>query len=125
MTDIFSVGLIIFSLIVDKYHHNSHLHENILTPSRKKIGKAVARKSFKSIARECFKLPQTHKYILQHLGVLLRKEIKYMCSQKVNSILQRPLLHVHDSPFIWSSLMDELKTTCTSASLSFTALHKD
>ena len=68
-----------------------------LTPSHKNIGKAVAKRSRQSVARECFKKPTTRKHLLKHIGMVIRNELKAMCSDKVGSLLRADLhsRHLH------------------------------
>ena len=80
---------------------------HILTPKRKKIVKCVTRKSNKSVANECMKSDDIRKYILLRLGIVLRQEIKSMCSKHVNSILQQSISEVS---FSWELLISELST---------------
>ena len=60
-----------------------------LTPRRKHIGKAVARGGRKSVVDECFKDPESRKYVVRKFGSLMQSEMKTMCSEKVDSILCR------------------------------------
>ena len=57
------------------------------TPKRKKLGKAVARGFNRSIIRECFSNITTKKELYWKLVQLLRREIKNMCSENVNTLL--------------------------------------
>ena len=57
-----------------------------LTPTRKHLGKAVARGSKKSVAIECLKDPATRKFLLKGIGVLVRNELKSMCMDSRSSI---------------------------------------
>ena len=52
------------------------------------MGKAVARCSKKSIARECMCDVSIREYILRIIGRLVHKEVKMLCSDNVNSILK-------------------------------------
>ncbi len=76
----------------------------ILTPCRKRLGKAVARRSKSTVAAEVLKDPITKKYVLQRLGVNLRRELALMCSDKVESILQSQDLKC----FTWDKLLLEV-----------------
>ncbi len=58
----------------------------VLTPSRKSIGKAVARGSTKAVA-EALSKPVTQKYVLEKVGTVIRSELATMCSDKVSSML--------------------------------------
>ena len=79
-----------------------------LTPKRKKIGKAVARKSFMSLAEECLKKPSIMCYILKKMGRIIRNELRCMCSNGKPSLLrsQSP----HDLvEFKWENLYKEVQ----------------
>ena len=79
----------------------------LLTPKRKHIGKAVARKSKKTIASEALKDQQTKQYIIKLIGKELAKEVQVMCSDAVKSILQsRDPEHLKH--FSWDVLLCEL-----------------
>ena len=81
----------------------------VLTPSRKPIGKAVARGSRQAMAVGCFNELETRKYLLKHMGVILRNELKVMCSDNTSSILQS-LDIAKLKEFSWDKLLDELKS---------------
>ena len=79
----------------------------LLTPQRKHLGKAVARRSKKAIAAECMKDHTVKKHILKSVGKLVHGEIKKFCSDSANSILRR------DDPqciktFSWESFSSEI-----------------
>ena len=76
----------------------------MLTPTRKKIGKAVVRGSKYAIVRECFTDPKTRQFVLNYLGNIICKEIKTMVSLESNSILQSSKLE----DFKWDMLLNEL-----------------
>ncbi|XP_064384807.1 uncharacterized protein LOC135333715 isoform X2 [Halichondria panicea] len=79
----------------------------LLTPSRKHIGKAIARKSRKKVAMEALKDPTTRKYLLKMVGIELAKEVKCMSSESANSILQSQ--NPDDlRQFSWEMLLNEL-----------------
>ena len=65
----------------DKVYH-------VVTPQRKHLVKAVARKSKKAVATEALKDPITKSYIVSILGIELAKEIRAMSSDSVKSVLQ-------------------------------------
>ena len=79
----------------------------VLTPRRKKIGKAVARRFNTSVVDECLKQPETRQSLLKKLLQLLRKELKEMCSDGAKSILQDKSARALGS-FTWKNLTDEL-----------------
>ena len=77
----------------------------ILTPSRKNLGKFVARESRNSIAIHCWKDPIIRRYILKALHITLRREICAVCSNEADSLLKS------QSPgFKWHQLEAELST---------------
>ncbi|XP_064386655.1 uncharacterized protein LOC135335133 [Halichondria panicea] len=79
----------------------------LLTPSRKHIGKAIARKSRKKVAMEALKDPTTRKYLLKMVGIELAKKVKCMSSESANSILQSQ--NPDDlRQFSWEMLLNEL-----------------
>ena len=79
----------------------------LLTPQRKHLGKAVARRSKRAIAAECMKDHAVQKHILKLVGKMVHAEIKKFCSDGANSILKR------DDPqciktFSWESFNSEV-----------------
>ena len=79
----------------------------LLTPQRKHLGKAVARRSKRAIAAECMKDHTVQKHILKLVGKMVHAEIKKFCSDGANSILKR------DDPqciktFSWESFNSEV-----------------
>ena len=79
-----------------------------LTPSRKKVGKAVARGSKKAVINECMKDPTMQKYNILNLGGRLRRELASMCSEAANSILTQQSSDAI-CEFLWGKLHDELE----------------
>jgi len=71
------------------------------------MGKAIARKSHKTIAKEDLKDATTKKCIMNILGKELAGEIKAMASDRVTSILQSQNPD-HLKQFRWDMLLDEL-----------------
>ena len=59
-----------------------------LTPSRKQIGKAVARGSRLSIATQCLKDADTRKHIIHKVGKVVQSEVAALCSGKRKSVFQ-------------------------------------
>jgi len=68
--------------------HTKQSRQYNLTPSRRQIGKAVARGSRKTNAQECFRDSGTMQYVLDHLGNILRSEMKAMISDNTGSVLR-------------------------------------
>ena len=60
----------------------------VLTPTRKKFGKLVARGSKVVIAEECLKNRDMKTAIVTKIGRLIREEVRVMCSNKSDSILR-------------------------------------
>lgn len=79
-----------------------------LTPSRKKVGKAVARGSKKQVVSECMKDPRMKTYPIQLLGRQLRNELTSLCSNSTNSILQ-DLSTDALREFTWGKLYSEVE----------------
>lgn len=80
----------------------------VLTPSRKHIGKAVARGSRKAVAYESLNDPVTRKYVLAKVGSIVRSELACMCSDKTDSIL-RSQSASDMKHFEWDKLLSELE----------------
>ena len=57
-----------------------------LTPSRKKVGKALARGSKKAVINECMKDPVMQKRIIMIVGGCICSELASMCSEAANSL---------------------------------------
>lgn len=81
----------------------------MLTPSRKHIGKAVARRSKNTIVREMLKDPGTKSYVVKKIGILVRRELMLMCSERVNSILSSQSMSDLKT-FSWKALLSELSS---------------
>ena len=65
------------------------------------MGKAVARKSHRTVAEECWKSPNISKHVMHRLGTMLRQELKMRCSDSTQSVLRTQSLS--DNPtFSWS-----------------------
>lgn len=77
-----------------------------LTTSRVRLGKSIARSSYKATAQECFNSEGIRRQILVRLGQLFRQEMK-MCSCAVNSVLLRSI-SVEGEDDVWRSLLSEL-----------------
>ena len=79
----------------------------LLTPRRRRIGKAVGRGSRKAIARECIKDSITLKYALGFLGNAIKKEMKALASDSSNSVLKGQNIPSM-SNFGWEKVLEEL-----------------
>ena len=77
-----------------------------LTPSRKKMGKAIARKSKATIVRECLKDPIMFNYVINNVSQILQSELRKMCSIEVNSVLKQHLQR-NFQDFTWNVLIKE------------------
>ena len=78
----------------------------VLTPYRKRLGNAVARKCQQGIAEETMKNPSTRKRVLNLVGRELQKEVQKMASDSTNSLLKMEDL----KEFEWDKLLQELST---------------
>jgi len=63
------------------------VHRFILTPSRKHIGRAAARNTKRALVTEVLKNEAYREDVLKKIGVLVRRELTLMCSERVKSIL--------------------------------------
>ena len=90
----------------------SNQRTHILTAQRKKVAKSLARRSNQAVAKECLESLRIRKHIMLRIGFLLRQELKVMCFERVDSILQRSPSPEHDAddqnPIAWKILMTEL-----------------
>ena len=77
-----------------------------LTPSRKAMGKAVARHSKHSLIVQALKYPVTKVFIVKKIGMLLKQELAKMCSDKAKSFLQYQSASA--LVFEWDNLIAEL-----------------
>ena len=79
-----------------------------LTPSRKGIGKAVARGSRAKIAKQCLDDLVIRKHIIKHIGFAVKSEIVALCSDRVESVL-RQVSKESLTEFKWYTFLDEMK----------------
>ena len=79
----------------------------ILTPRRKKFGKAVARGFNSSLVGECLKQARTRKYLFQKLVHMIQQDMKQLCSRMANSMLQNKSSNALKE-FSWNNLIKEL-----------------
>ena len=77
----------------------------MLTPCRKGLGKAVARKSQQGIAVEAMRNPLTRKRILYLVGREVQKEIRKMAAESTHSVVGINAL----KDFVWHTVIDELR----------------
>ena len=79
-----------------------------LTPSRKRIGKALARKAPRTVAVQALAGPTTRLHVLSEIGRILRAEMTAMCSDKTASLLRTH--SIQDlSHFQWKNVIQELE----------------
>ena len=79
----------------------------VISPTRNRMAKAVARKNRMTVAKEVLTDPVTKKHVVVMLGKELASEVRSMASDGANSILQS-LNTRHLKEFSWNLLMDEL-----------------
>ena len=73
------------------------------------MGKAVARSSKCALVREAMKDPGTKHYIITRIGLLVRKELQLLCSDKTNSVLKsQSVFHLRE--FCWDTFTSDLST---------------
>lgn len=87
-----------------EYTHSTRKYA--LTPSRKHVGKAIARRSRSALVVEALKDPVTRGYVVRRVGMMVRNELVLMCSDRVQSMLRSQSL----KEFTWSAFMRELST---------------
>ena len=73
------------------------------------MGKAVARSSKCALVREAMKDPGTKHYIITRIGLLVRKELQLLCSDKTNSVLKSQSVS-HLREFCWDTFTSDLST---------------
>ena len=78
-----------------------------LTPSRKALGKHVARANKLAVARDCIRDPAQRNFVVRVLGHQLLCELPSLCSDKVASILRASDLSKLSS-FTWDALLSEM-----------------
>lgn len=78
-----------------------------MTPSRKKLGKAVAHGSKKAVAKHCLDDTATAKYLFELIGIRLRNELRKMSSFDVKSCLRSQTMESLQN-FSWSCLIEEM-----------------
>ena len=79
---------------------------HLQTPHRRHMTKSIARGHKKGLVDQCFGDEETSFYIRKKSESIIRSEIKKMCSQEVNSILQGPVKDI--ASFKWESVLAEL-----------------
>ena len=80
----------------------------VLTPSRKHLGKCVARGSRRSVALQCWKDELMRCYILKSMEKALHGEVTRLCSDKTDSLLRCQSVDAL-STFQWDEWENEMK----------------
>ena len=95
----------------------------MLTPNRKHLGRALARRSNYAIVSDILNSQVTRDYLLKKVRVLLRKELTSMSSDKTESILDKQSMADLKS-FSWSKILNELSSNAPILlSISFSCTH--
>ena len=71
-----------------RVNYQKKTRNDYLTPSRKRVGKAVARGSRKQAVSECMRDKRMLMYAIQLIGRTLRSEMAALCSNRANSVLR-------------------------------------
>ena len=71
------------------------------------MGKAVARRSKSAIVAEVFEDPISREFMLRKFGVLLRRELTLMCSEKTKSILNSQCM-LDLQEFSWKKFLSKM-----------------
>ena len=82
----------------------------VLTPTRKKFGKLVARGSKVAIAEECLKNRDMKAAVITRIGKLIREEIRVMCANKSDSIILRSTDPITLRNFKYDSVVSEMES---------------
>jgi len=59
----------------------------VLTPNQKHVGKSLARRSAYAIITDLLEYPGSRKFMQKKIGIMLRKELTLISSDKTKSIL--------------------------------------
>ena len=86
------------------YQHRVQNHR--LTPSRRKIGKAIARRSKASVVAQCMKDNVMFNYIIIRISRILQSELRKLCS--VDSLLKENSTTAFQE-FSWNNLIKEIQ----------------
>jgi len=96
-------------LLQIQINYVDRVQNHLLTPSRKKLGKALARKSKKAMVAECIRNNAIRKYVIISMSRILKSEIHALCSNKANSVLRTQSAAVL-SQFTWDVVIREMQT---------------
>lgn len=77
----------------------------VTTPNSRRLVKKFGRGCKQAAVRECFKDPITRMYLIRRVQTIVHKELRSLCSNKVNSVLRRADIR----KFSWDLLLDEVK----------------
>ena len=89
-------------------HYPSKPKSFILTPSRRRICKPLARGSRVALARHCLKDLRIRKHITKGVGLQLQREVASMCSDITDSILRNKTKQAMEG-FNWENVLGEMK----------------
>ena len=79
----------------------------MLTPTKKHVARSLVKNSKGALVAELFKDPVSRQYMMKKMAVVMRHELKSMCSERVNSILSSQCSS-HLRQFTWDKLLQEL-----------------
>lgn len=77
----------------------------LLTPTSRHAVKSYARGNKKAAVANCFKCPVSRGFLVKHMQSLIHKELRYLCSDRLNSVLRTSKIE----EFSWDGLLDELR----------------
>lgn len=80
----------------------------LMTPSRRRICKPLARGSRCALARQCLRDCSIRKYIIKGLGLALQHELASLCSDMAESVLRDKHTQAIEL-FKWESVIEEMK----------------
>lgn len=74
---------------IEVHYPKTRLQKNyVLTPSRKCIGRAIARGSRMSVISHCFQDPVLRDLIITKIGRMVQSEVATLCTDRCNSVLR-------------------------------------
>lgn len=80
-----------------------------LTSSMKKLGKSIGRSRPIGIARQVMSHKRTRAAVLREIGLLMRREMRSLCSKKTPSVLRRKVTVELLKGFRWKDVSNELR----------------
>ena len=90
LASILIIIIILFFLLKVEVQYENLRTRYTLTPSRKHIGRAVARGSRMAIVTHCLKDAMVQQHIISKFGKLLQSEVATLCSNRCISALRCP-----------------------------------